>query len=426
MDETIEYIPQWNEIDERQFDALVAELDGLFESILREQVESVANMGDELYTFRGLQYFFDRGILANGHRFGGVHPLRERYATNLANLIVVVETSLGNRLPFFDTTEETAFRTELFCMYEMVESVKFAKYTLWEFMNSHKRVKSFLDFFQLHLGSDDISRELTNEALNIVNRSLWQTLNNTWTMPLSMFITDVKANYQMLNDLPPLHFMRSINSNLRAGIAIADLAYGENQGAQNPKLLIGENVLLDCGKVIPSRFALKHGLIGVVCATSDRTDSITLAFKGTSNLRDVITDIVQIAMCANTTYLMALGLASKVRKQLQDGRSTLRIIGHSLGGGLMQFAVAGLRDSRTHGYGYNSAGLGRATLTLLPQPILHQNIHHFRVRKDIVMATGFQQGTIVQYSDPEFGWSVAHGTATIRKVLHNQLECEIG
>lgn len=36
MDEPIEYIPQWNDIDERQFDALVAELDGSFERILRE------------------------------------------------------------------------------------------------------------------------------------------------------------------------------------------------------------------------------------------------------------------------------------------------------------------------------------------------------------------------------------------------------
>lgn len=292
-------------------------------------------------------------------------------------------------------------------------------------MNTHKRVKNFLEFFQLHLGSDDISRELTNEALNIVNRSLWQSQNNTWTMPLSMFITDLKANYQMLNNLSPLHSKRAINSNLRAGIAIADLAYGVNYGAQNPIPLIGETVHLDCGKVIPSQFTLKHGLIGVVFSTSGRTDSITLVFKGTSNLRDVITDIVQIAMCANTTYLMALGLASKVRKQLKDGRSTLRIIGHSLGGGLMQFAVAGLRDTRTHGYGYNSAGLGRAALTLLPQPILHRNITHFRVRKDIVMATGFQQGTIAQYHEPELGWLKAHGTDTIRKVLHNLHSCII-
>ncbi len=91
----------------------------------------------------------------------------------------------------------------------------------------------------------------------------------------------------------------------------------------------------------------------------------------------------------------------------------------------MQFAVAGLQDSRTHGYGYNSAGLGRATLTLLPQPIPHNKIHHFRVRHDIVMATGFQQGNIEQLAEPEFGWLEAHGTYTIRKVLHNLLVCEI-
>lgn len=425
MDEFVDFIPQWNDVDDRQFDALVNEFDGFFDSIVREQVEIVSNMGDELYTIHGLYVFFGREIFVNEVRYGGVRPLRERYVSYLTNLIDIVETSLRHSPIFLDANEETAYRTELICMYEILESVKYAKYTLWEFLNTHKRVKAFVEFFQLHLCSDDISRELTNEALNIVNRSLWQSLNNTCTMSLSLFIMELKVNYLMLEDLPSLHSSCSINSNLRAGIAIADLAYGEDETALYPIPLKGLDIPLNCGKVIPSRFSLKHGLSGVVFKSSNQGKSVTIAFKGTSDLRDCITDIVQIAMCANTTYLMALGLASKVRQQLQDGRSSLRIIGHSLGGGLMQFAVSGLQDFHTHGYGYNSAGLGRATLTLLPQPVPHFNINHFRVRHDIVMATGFQQGMVIQLSEPELDWLEAHRTATLRKILHNMQVCNI-
>lgn len=57
MAEVIGYIPQWSEIDYIQFDSITVNLDDLFEAIIREQIESVSNMGEELYTTEGWYLF---------------------------------------------------------------------------------------------------------------------------------------------------------------------------------------------------------------------------------------------------------------------------------------------------------------------------------------------------------------------------------
>lgn len=67
---------------------------------------------------------------------------------------------------------------------------------------------------------------------------------------------------------------------------------------------------------------------------------------------------------------------------------------------------------------YNSAGLSDGTIRLIPQPMHIDKIRHFRVRNDIVMASGEQLGLISQYDQPVCNFLSAHLCSTLRNVLN--------
>ena len=66
-------------------------------------------------------------------------------------------------------------------------------------------------------------------------------------------------------------------------------------------------------------------------------------------------------------------------------------MGHSLGGGLTQFTVAGLDDKLVVGLGYNSAGLSNMAVDLLKNKY-QGSIHHLYLRYDQVFLIGNQLG----------------------------------
>ena len=62
-------------------------------------------------------------------------------------------------------------------------------------------------------------------------------------------------------------------------------------------------------------------------------------------------------------YACAVGMVALVAQHM--GQGNLFVLGHSLGGGLTQFAVAANRSNHIEGWGFNSAGLSETSVRAL-------------------------------------------------------------
>ena len=127
---------------------------------------------------------------------------------------------------------------------------------------------------------------------------------------------------------------------------------------------------------------------------------IIMAFAGTepSKVGSLLTDFQQL-LAPNLMYLYAAGL---VRMFLQHyPKDTLYVTGHSLGGGLTQFAVtANMADAagRLKGIGFNSAGLSMVSLEHLGRQKLELalgNVIHYTTISDPISAVGALVGVHV-------------------------------
>lgn len=118
-----------------------------------------------------------------------------------------------------------------------------------------------------------------------------------------------------------------------------------------------------------------------------QTGNLTLAFRGSesSELADWGTDALQ-AMGSDTTQYEA---AARLLACVMDGyKGHIDVTGHSLGGGLAQYAMAANDlQGRVDGYTFNSAGLSRETLAKLSQRGIDDagaHLSNVRVEGDIV------------------------------------------
>ena len=97
------------------------------------------------------------------------------------------------------------------------------------------------------------------------------------------------------------------------------------------------------------------------------------------------------------------------------------MVGHSLGGGLAQFATAAIDNTSTRAVCYNSAGLSDQTLSTLNQrkALSTYKVIHMYVSPDLVFRFGNQLGSAYKYEvkkDPIH----AHLMSSVRKAAENQ------
>lgn len=292
---------------------------------------------------------------------------------------------------------------------------------LYAFLLFHSKLKELSKYTLLRMDVKRVQRKLADKALTRIDGQLWQSIKSSGKTSIREFFGSFKYRLSYLN------YLRSVyraNYRLEVGIAFAEKAYNPQTYLQRLGLSIHNvnalAIVLGDKDTISGHFSLERELEGFIATESSVEESpVVIAFKGTDifNGRDWKTDYVQAMTCANDTYLEALGLLLYVRETVSSSR-TIRVYGHSLGGGLMQFAVSAATSGRTYGYGYNSAGLSAGTLRLIPQPMHIDKIRHFRVRNDIVMATGEQLGLIEQYDQPVCNFLSAHLCRTLRCVLN--------
>jgi len=148
---------------------------------------------------------------------------------------------------------------------------------------------------------------------------------------------------------------------------------------------------------IDGKFDFPCNLKGYLAQSDD--GFIILGFRGTkpANIKNDITDIWQLLIGPETSYLCALGLLLELRDNTPPEKR-ICVYGHSLGGGLSQFTVAAATakgQSNIDAFGYNSAGLGRATMSIL-RGIMptgkSNNIIHLCHKSDRISKIGYLLG----------------------------------
>lgn len=112
--------------------------------------------------------------------------------------------------------------------------------------------------------------------------------------------------------------------------------------------------------------------------------------------QNVITDAYQFVCGASKVYYAAVGIMLAMMKTYPGEK--IFVFGHSLGGGLMQFACSAANSADVAGYGYNSAGLSWYNMRLIAQKLggndLKSDIEHICAQHDPVSFWGHLIGDV--------------------------------
>ena len=406
------------------------ECEGYFLAIFRNNDDTVGEQIDDEHVQTVLSITLAHGIIGKEEGIDRYF----KYSGSVIRLLIAISKSVQSGS--FDSEEEYHWfgnrLDDIIASLPSVESQtrKLAnnqysgadeRNVLYAFLSFHCKLKELSKYTLLRMDVKRVQRKIINKALTRIDGQLWQSLKSSSKTSIREFFYRSKCRLSCLNNMRGVY---RANYRLELGIAFADKAYNPQTYQQQAGILIQDvyALAIDLGDndTISGQFSLDRELEGFVAKESGVAESsVVIAFKGTdlANGHDWKTDYVQAMTCANDAYLEALGLLLYVREYVGCSR-VIRVYGHSLGGGLMQFAVSAAPSGKTYGYGYNSAGLSDGTIRLIPQPMHIDKIRHFRVRNDIVMASGEQLGLISQYDQPVCNFVSAHLCSTLRNVLN--------
>lgn len=197
---------------------------------------------------------------------------------------------------------------------------------------------------------------------------------------------------------------------IEEGIGLAELAY-ENSTSVNAYALEPVELEINRDVKLPARFELPLHMGGYL-AYCKKCDMHILGFRGTTSWKNWVTNISQYLVGVSLIYMLALGLAVKMKEKYGD---RLLVVGHSLGGGLTQFAVAGLNDYHVKGLGYNSAGLSNMADDMMKDKF-QWNIYHLHLCNDQVFYIGNQLGRCYDQNGLVGNPKKAHKLVFMRKI----------
>ena len=212
------------------------------------------------------------------------------------------------------------------------------------------------------------------------------------------------------------------------GVKLAHLAYRDHpkkgmlSTCLNPyKLSLANNVEIE------GRFHLDYNLNGYI--GTDGNGTIVLGFSGTEedSRENWKTDVRQYFGYLDPVYVNAAQILDELwrdKSQSDDLKdATVKVYGHSLGGGLMQYSIGRLQVESVEGYGYNSAGLSKCNVKRIGSKDNLNILHLYRPR-DIVFKLPFacQLGESVSCDTEEPNIKKAHKMESIRKAINPQFD----
>lgn len=153
-------------------------------------------------------------------------------------------------------------------------------------------------------------------------------------------------------------------------------------------------------------------------------DTVLIGFAGTSNLPSVMTDIQHFFGYQTSFCQMAIGVVYLMLEHYPS--HNVRVIGHSLGGGLAQYSVAAnikRAQGRLTGIGFNSAGLSPEICLSLGTSLLLAkfSISHYITPCDRVNKLGILAGSHIRL--PQKG-SSGHRTVDIAPCVDEYIRME--
>ena len=227
--------------------------------------------------------------------------------------------------------------------------------------------------------------------------------------------------------------LRTLTTQERIGVAFADFAYGKKVGVTPNVLIDALDIINDAdlaGVYDVNEMYLKlEDAFGLRTAVFRYQGEDCVAFAGTRldfsgvgkgfvSMQNILTDVIQLIYKPTPAYMAAVGI---VDAMLSNTSKNVSVYGHSLGGGLMQFACAGNSTTRVHGYGYNSAGLSASTCDILSKRgayVQLNNIVFINASTDLVSKIGFFLGERVEVDTTGMDALMAHKIETLNAVVN--------
>jgi len=154
---------------------------------------------------------------------------------------------------------------------------------------------------------------------------------------------------------------------------------------------------------------------------------IIIGFSGTElcSIKNWSTNFHQFFGGLPLPYIQAYDIVESIwvgtRHKKGFKNAQIRVYGHSLGGGLMQYAVGRSSATDILGFGYNSAGLSFNNTKLLNYTDPQKQIYHLYNPCDVVfiLPSSIQLGVAVRFERKTLGPITAHITSTIRRKINS-------
>ena len=237
------------------------------------------------------------------------------------------------------------------------------------------QTRMLLELYQPNANDDELTQRhlfsMGLKRLKISDTRFMKLLFSLAILPFDLAAIPFYQFWHLLEDrmtdinwIDPIKYS-DVQNDLFNGAKFADSAYPNNSQKDYWKTVLTPYQVNceKCGK-IKGRFHLKDNFNGYVgCRDIGNSKEIIVGFAGTEicSLKNWKTNLIQYLGGRPVPYNQAIEIVEKIWEETRRDKGfknvCIKVYGHSLGGGMMQYAVSNSSADNIYGFGYNSAGL---------------------------------------------------------------------